>query len=424
LRPFAAPKSERAASTSVRRMVVLGPVGRQGERELVGWRLIDDADWPDPYPVYREARAAAPLLSVPEADEFISLHWADCERILRDPTFSSSVTHRRRVVEGAGGPMDMDIPVLLFMDPPDHTRVRRLVSHAFTPRTVEQLRPHVAELVDGMLDRVDPAGFDLISSVAYPLPVTVICELLGVPVADQHLFGPWSHDVSRLLDGELDDAALAAGLAAFLHLVGYLTDLFAERRATPRDDLVSALLAVEEEGDRLTEEELKSIVLLLFVAGHETTMNLIGNGTVALLHNRGQWDRLCADPGLAPGAVEEVLRYDGPVHATQRFATAASNVAGVDLEPGQGVIVHLAAANRDPARFDRPDELDIARPDVQQLTFSHGIHYCLGAALARLEGQETFKALTRRLPGLTLAEEPVHRDHFVLRGYGAIHVSA
>jgi cytochrome P450 len=392
--------------------------------ELTGGRLIDDADWHDPYPRYREARAAAPLISVPEEDEFISLHWADCERILRDPTFSSSVSHRRRQVEGAGVPMDMDIPVLLFLDPPDHTRMRRLVSHAFTPRTVERLRPHVAELIDGMLDGLDTTGFDLIESVAYPLPVTVICELLGIPVADQHLFGPWSHDVSRLLDGDIDDAALGAGLNAFLHLVGYLTDLFEKRRADPGDDLVSALLAVEEEGDRLTEEELKSIVLLLFVAGHETTMNLIGNGTVALLRNRDQWDRLVAEPALAQSAVEELLRYDGPVHATQRFATVPSNVAGVDLEPGQGVIVHLAAANRDPERFDRPDELDVARPDIQHLTFSHGIHYCLGAALARLEGQETFKALTRRFPSLELAEEPVHREHFVLRGYRAVHLTA
>jgi cytochrome P450 len=404
-------------------MSTLRPEGALGLPELVGGRLIEDADWHDPYPRYREARAAGPLISVPEEDEFISLHWADCERILRDPTFSSNVGHRRRQIVGAGAPMDMDIPVLLFMDPPDHTRMRRLVSHAFTPRTVEQLRPHVAELIDGLLDQIDPARFELIESIAYPLPVTVICELLGVPVADQHLFGPWSSDISRLLDGELDEAELNAGLGAFMQLVAYFTELFAERRAAPREDLVSALLAVEEEGDRLTDQELQSIVLLLFVAGHETTMNLIGNGTVALLRNRDQWQRLCADPALAPSAVEELLRYDGPVHATQRFATVPSTVAGVGVEPGQGVIVHLAAANRDPARFDRPDDLDIARPDAQQLTFSHGIHYCLGAALARLEGQETFAALTRRFPGLELAEAPAHRDHFVLRGYTAIHVS-
>jgi cytochrome P450 len=207
-----------------------------------------------------------------------------------------------------------------------------------------------------------------------------------------------------------------------MQIVGYLNELFAERRAQPREDLVSALLAVEEEGDRLTETELLSIVLLLFVAGHETTMNLIGNGTVALLRSPEQWRALRDDPSLVPNAVEELLRFDGPVHVTQRFATVPSTVGEVDLEPGQGVICHLAAANRDPARWERPDELDVARADVQSLTFSHGIHYCLGAALARLEGQEVFRALPARFPDLGLAEEPVHRDHFVLRGYRAVHL--
>jgi hypothetical protein len=226
-----------------------------------------------------------------------------------------------------------------------------------------------------------------------------------------------------MLDGNLDDAALNAGLSAVMQIVGYLNELFAERRKQPQDDLVSALLAVEEEGDRLTETELLSIVLLLFVAGHETTMNLIGNGTVALLRSRDQWAKLCEDPSLVPNGVEELLRFDGPVHATQRFATVPSTVGEVELEAGQGVICHLAAANRDPARWDHPDDLDVARPDAQSLTFSHGIHYCLGAALARLEGQETFRALARRFPGLELAEEPVHRDHFVLRGYRAVQLA-
>ncbi len=405
-------------------MAKLREAGPLGVPELVGARLIGDDDWEDPYPIYRDLRATAPIISVPDEDEVIALRWADVERVLRDPTFSSNVGHRRMQKVDISTPTSLDLPILLFMDPPDHTRLRQLVSRVFTPRTVEQLRPHVADLIDGILDGVDPtAGFDLIESVAYPLPVTVICELLGVPVADQHLFGPWSHDASRLLDGDLDDATLNSGLAAVMSIVGYLNELFAERRAAPQDDLVSALLAVEEEGDRLTETELLSIVLLLFVAGHETTMNLIGNGTVAMLHSRDQWQALCADPALAQNAVEEMLRFDGPVHATQRFATQPSTVGGVDLEPGQGVICHLAAANRDPDRFDHPDQLDIARPDAQSLTFSHGIHYCLGAALARLEGQEVFKALTRRLPHVDLAEEPVHRDHFVLRGYKAIHLA-
>jgi cytochrome P450 len=404
-------------------METLGEVGPLGVPTLLGDRLVDEAQWEDPYPAYRELRSRAPLVWVPAGDEVIALRWADCERVLRDPTFSSNVRHRRLELVDIKTPVSLDLPILLFMDPPDHTRLRRLVSRAFTPRTVEQLRPHVAELVDGMLAEVDPAaGFELIETVAYPLPVTVICELLGVPVSDQHLFGPWSSDASRMLDGDLDEATLNAGIAAVMQIVGYLNELFAERRAQPSDDLVSALLAVEEEGDRLTETELLSIVLLLFVAGHETTMNLIGNGTVALLRSPVQWRALRDDPSLVPNAVEELLRFDGPVHVTQRFATVRSTVGEVDLEPGQGVICHLAAANRDPARWERPDELDVARADVQSLTFSHGIHYCLGAALARLEGQEVFRALPSRFPDLGLAEEPVHRDHFVLRGYRAVHL--
>ena len=406
-------------------MGTIGEVGPLGVPSLVGDRLVEAGEWGSPYPRYRELREAAPLIYVPAGDEVIALRWADCERVLRDPTFSSNVSHRSMPMPDLSSPVSLDLPILLFMDPPDHTRLRRLVSRAFTPRTVEQLRPHVAELIDGLLDGLDPSsGFELIETIAYPLPVTVICELLGVPVGDQHLFGPWSSDASRMLDGDLDEATINAGIGAVMQIVGYLNELFAERRAQPQDDLVSALLAVEEEGDRLTETELLSIVLLLCVAGHETTMNLIGNGTVALLRSPDQWRALCADPSLLPNAVEELLRFDGPVHVTQRFATVPSTVGEVELEPGQGVICHLAAANRDPARWERPDDLDVSRPEAQSLTFSQGIHYCLGAALARLEGQEVFRALTRRLPDLQLAEEPVHRDHFVLRGYGAVHLSA
>ena len=275
-----------------------------------------------------------------------------------------------------------------------------------------------------MLDEVDPSGFDLISAVGFPLPVTVICELLGIPAEDRHLFGPWSSDASRMLDADLDDATIQRGLLAFMSLVNYLNGIFEERRAAPRDDLLSALLAAEEAGDRLSEEELRATVVLLFVAGHETTMNLIGNGTVAMLRQRDQWDLLTQDPSLAPTAVEECLRFDGPVHLTARTATVPTQVADVLVEPGQGLVTLLAAANRDPARYPDPDRLDITRPDNHHLTFSQGAHYCLGAALARLEGQEVFKALAARFPRLELAEEPVHREHFVLRGYKAVHVAA
>jgi cytochrome P450 len=386
--------------------------------------LVPPELWPDPHPHYHRMRAETPILAFPEWDEFVFTRWEDCERILRDPTMSSDPTHRRiqvPIMEFG----DLERPrTMLMMDPPDHTRLRQLVSKAFTPRTVERLRPHVAELVATMLDEVDPSGFDLISGVGYPLPVTVICELLGIPADDRHLFGPWSSDASRMLDGDLDEATIQRGLLAFMQLLNYLNGIFEERRAAPRDDLLSALLAAEEAGDRLSEEELRGTVVLLFVAGHETTMNLIGNGTVAMLRQRDQWERLAADPSLAAGAVEESLRFDGPVHITGRTATVDAIVGGQEVEAGQGLVTLLAAANRDPARFPDPDRLDISRPDNHHLTFSHGIHYCLGAALARLEGQEVFKALTQRFPTLELTEEPVHREHFVLRGYQAVHVAA
>ncbi|MEQ1787947.1 MAG: cytochrome P450, partial [Acidimicrobiales bacterium] len=388
-------------------------------------QLVPPGEWGDPHPHYHRMRAATPILSVPEWDEFVFTRWEDCERILRDPAMSADPSRRRLQVPFMDFGEGMERPrSMLMMDPPDHTRLRKLVSKAFTPRTVEQLRPHVADLAHSMLDDVDPAGFDLIGSLGFPLPVTVICELLGVPAEDRHLFGPWSSDASRMLDGDLDDATIQRGLLAFMSLVNYLNGIFEERRANPRDDLLTALLAAEEEGDRLSEEELRSTVVLLFVAGHETTMNLIGNGTVAMLRQRHEWERLVADPSLAPGAVEECLRFDGPVHLTGRTATVDTEVGGVAVEAGQGLVTLLAAANRDPERFPDPDRLDITRPDIQHLTFSHGIHYCLGAALARLEGQEVFKALTQRFPGLELTEEPVHREHFVLRGYSAVHVTA
>lgn len=398
-----------------------------------GFQLVPEGEWADPHPRYHRMRAQTPILAVPELDMWVLTRFADTERVLRDPTVSTDPSVRRfRPEEGRldlrSRLTDSDIRVLLFMDPPDHTRLRRLVSAAFTPRSVERLRAHVAELVGQMLrdaaaKAADGDGtFDLIAEVGYLLPVTVICELLGVPVQDRDRFAPWSIDASRMLDGDIDEATAMAGITAIMSFVSYFNELFEQRRARPADDLVSRLLAVEEEGDRLTHGELLSTVLLLFIAGHETTTNLIGNGAVALMRHREQWERLVADPaGMAASAVEEVLRWDGPVHVTARMATRDMVIGegdgAVTVEAGQQMLCVLAAANRDPDRFADPDRFDIGRADAQHLTFSQGPHYCLGAALARLEGQETFAALARELPGMEPAAEPEHRDHFVLRGY-------
>jgi cytochrome P450 len=402
-------------------------------------QLVPPEEWADPHPRYHRIRSVTPILVVPEVDTVVLTGWHDCERVLRDPSVSTDPATRRWRPPGADLDLrsqlsDSEIRTLLFMDPPDHTRLRRLVSSAFTPRTVERLRAHVAELVDEMLEdaaarAADGDGtVDLIGDLGYLLPVTVICELLGVPVADRDRFAPWSSAASRLLDGSIDEAAAMEGIGALMQFVGYFNELFEERRARPADDLVSRLLAVEDEGDRLGHDELMSTVLLLFIAGHETTTNLIGNGVVALMGHRAEWERLVADPAATvASAVEEVLRYDGPVHVTARTATRDLPVGegdeAVTLEAGQQAICHLAAANRDPARFPDPDRFDVTRADNQHLTFSHGIHYCLGAALARVEGQETFAALARRHPQMDLATEPEHRDHFVLRGYREVRVT-
>ena len=307
--------------------------------------------------------------------------------MLRDPRFSSSPEHRiwpegEHVPDFRVGMSDSGARVLLFLDPPDHTRLHKLVSKAFTPRTVEQLRPHIHELVDGILDEAAERGeLDVVADLGYTVPVTVICELMGVPVEDRHLFGPWSSDASRLLDGfGISEEEVFAAVSGAMNVINYFNDLFEQRRKAPGDDLVSALLAVEEAGDRLTEDELRSMVVLLFIAG--------------------------------------------PVHVTGRIPTEDIEVNGESFRKGEQLVCLLAAANRDPARFEAPDALDIGRPDNLHLTFSQGIHYCLGAALARVEGQVALGSLVSRFDELELLTDPVaYRDHYVLRGLRELRVA-
>ena len=392
--------------------------------DLAGFNLEDPVVRANPYPYYDRMRAEAPFWpSMVEDNTVILTRFADCETVLRDPRWSSNPIHRP---SPDGAELDvresmsaMGSHILLFIDPPDHTRLRKLMSKAFTPRTVEKLRPRVQEIVDEILDVAAEKGeIDVVSELGYLVPVTVICEMLGVPVEDRDLFGPWSSDASRMLDGVLDEETTMRGLAGAMQIINYLNGLIEDHRAHPRDDLLSALIAAEEEGDRLTEDELRINSLLLFVAGHETTMNLIGNGVNALLANPDQLARLRDDPSLIVSAVEEFLRFDGPVHVTARAATEDGLVVGDrTFNRGDEVVTLLAAANRDPARFDHPDQLDIGRDDSHHLAFSFGIHFCLGAALARLEGQVAIGSLIERFPNLELLTAPVeYRDHFVLRG--------
>ncbi|HEX8862935.1 MAG TPA: cytochrome P450 [Actinomycetes bacterium] len=372
----------------------------------------------DPYPLYRKLRELDPVHRSPAGPLILTRH-ADATTVLRDPRFSSNPSHlggeRPQV-----GPRRVDTKVLLFLDPPDHTRLRSLVAKAFTPAVVRRLRPRVEQLVAELLDAAAERGsLELIADLAYPLPVAVICELLGVPAEDRALFGTWSSDASRLLDRDidLDEAAVERGGAAIAGFTEYFGGLVQRRRAEPRDDLLSGLIAAEEDGQRLSWEELFTTIILLYLAGHETTVNLIGNGALALLRHPDQLERLRRDPSLAPLAVEELLRYDSPVHLTARIATTDLAVAGVPVPRGDQVIALVAAANHDPAVFADPEGLDVGRRDNRHLSFSAGMHYCLGAALARLEGEVAFPALLRRFPHLELTDpDPELREHFVLRG--------
>jgi cytochrome P450 len=290
---------------------------------------------------------------------------------------------------------------VLTTDPPDHTRLRRLVAAAFTPRRVESLRPRVQqitdELLDGMAGRVE---VDLVDALAFPLPIRVICELLGVPVADQAQFRAWSNII---VGGYANREQLPAATAG---LIGYIQQLIASKRAQPADDLMSALVAVSDAGDRLSAGELSSTVFLLLIAGHETTVNLIANGTYLLLSHPEQWARLRSEPALLPSAIEEFLRYESPVQlATFRIATEPTRIGDQEIAAGEPMLISLLAANRDHARFPEAARFDITRHDNPHLAFGHGIHFCLGASLARLEGQVAFGSLLQRYPHMALTDD-------------------
>ena len=382
----------------------------------------------DPYPLYAQVRSRGLVKS--SLGLFTVADHAAVESILRDRRFSSSPTHQRGYRPPSYPPGDprAELPAadLLTLDPPDHTRLRRLVSGAFTPRAIAGLEPWIREVTVRLLTAADGAGgFDLIDALAFPLPIAVICHLLGVPARDQAQFRAWGHEVAASLEPQLAAAARAQSRAAEVALTGYLRDLVRERRANPDDSILSALIAAEDEGDRLTSAEVVSTALLLLVAGFETTVNLIGNGTVALMGSPDSWDRLRQDPALVPAAVEEMLRYDSPVQLTSRIATEEVEVGGAVIAAGRAVITLIGGANRDPEVFQQPDQFRIDRPDSgRHLSFSLGIHHCLGASLARLEARIAIEELTRRYPALEPAAPPTRRSLLVLRGFESVPVRA
>jgi cytochrome P450 len=320
---------------------------------------------------------------------------------------------------------------ILGLDPPDHTRLRRLVSSAFTVRRVEQLRERVRELVVGLLDDLAEAGgatdhIDLIARYAFPLPFMVISELLGMPEGNRDELRGWSHTMTLSLEPYLDDDSARAVVDAAENMVQHVDGAIEWKRSHPADDLLSAMIAAEEDGDRMTPEELQIQVILLYVAGHETTVNLIGNGTLALLRHRDQFERLVADPSLDAPAIEELLRYDSPVQLSRRIALTEIEVGGEAAEPGEMILTLLGSANHDAAKWGpTADDLDLGREGANaHLSFGSGVHHCLGAALARLEGAEAIPALLRRFPTMELAaDRPAWNGRVVLRGLDALPVS-
>ncbi len=393
----------------------------------------------NPYPYYEMLREHVPLYFWENWGMWFLTRYDDCVAVLKDQRFGHEITRiMTREELGWGLEPGSTLPLwamqrswMLLKDPPDHTRLRTLVHKAFTPRMIERLRERAQVITDDLIDAaLKNGGMDLIGEFALLLPVTVIAEMLGVPSQDYEILHGWSRDIGDTLEMFEGEEIALRGAQATVEFSAYLRQLIAERRAKrgsaaeAQDDLISALIAAEAEGDKLSEDEMVAMCILLLFAGHETTVNLIGNGTLALLRHPDQWEKLKADPSLVRSAVEELLRYDSPVQITTRYVMEEMEFAGQHFRKGQTVATMFGAANRDPARFASPAELDITRDPNPHLAFGNGIHFCLGAPLARLEGQIAFATLARRLPNLRLAtENPPHRNTYVLRGLAALPVT-
>ncbi|MCS3726847.1 cytochrome P450 [Bradyrhizobium betae] len=379
----------------------------------------------DPYPHYDRLRTLDPIHVTPFG-QFVASRHADVSLVMRDKRFGKDFVERSK---RRYSPAIMDEPVfrsmshwMLQADPPDHTRLRGLVVKAFTARRVEDMRPRIQEIVDQAIDAViDRGHMDLIEDFAFRLPVTIICDMLGIPEDHREVFYKSSRDGGRLLDPvPLSKEEIAKGNAGNMMAQMYFQQLFELRRKTPGDDLITQLVQAEEDGNKLSNEELTANIILLFGAGHETTVNLIGNGLLALHRNPDQLALLKARPDLMVGAIEEFLRYDSSVQMTGRVALEdIEDLGGKQIPKGETVLCLLGSANRDPAVYpDRPDRLDITRPNVRPLSFGGGIHFCLGAQLARIEAEIAIATLLRRLPDLRIddVENPKWRSTFVLRG--------
>jgi cytochrome P450 len=396
--------------------------------------LVEPEHHANPYPFYHRLRASAPV-HYDELYGWVFSRHADVVAALREPHMSAERSQLGNV-EIPEAVRELVAPAkrafmrqMLFLDPPDHTRLRSLVNKAFTPRAVEAMRQRVQTIVDELLGEIEARGqtVDMIERFAYPLPVVVIAQMMGVPRADHAQFTAWTAELGALIGGSaLTPERAPQALSSVLQLMAYFRQIIADHRAHPRDDLLQALLDAEDRGDVLSEDELLGNCMLLLAAGHGTTTHLIGNGLVALFRHPDQWARLVAEPELAASAVTEILRYDGTVQMTSRVAREPVTIGGQRVEAGERVITLLAAANRDPAQFPEPDRLDLTRRENRHVAFGHGIHYCVGAPLAQIEGQVALASIARRLPRQRCAiplDALEWSDSVVFRGLVALPVA-
>ncbi|WP_035800804.1 cytochrome P450 [Kitasatospora mediocidica] len=386
-----------------------------------------------PYDAYAELREQSPVCRYEPTGQWLISRYEDVSALLRDRRLGRTYTHRFSHEEfGQQAPDPAHEPFhtlngngLLDLEAPDHTRIRRLVSKAFTPRMVASLRPTVARLADELVSGLlAEGGGDLIAAVAEPLPVAVIAEMLGVPESDRGLLRPWSAAITGMFELNPTPETARRAVDASVEFSDFLRELIRARRIAPGDDLISALIQAQDEGDALSEQEMISTCVLLLNAGHEATVNTTGNGWWALFRNPGQLALLRSDPTAhLPSAVEELMRYDTPLQMFERWVLEDIEVAGVRIPRGSEVALLFGSANRDPARFTDPDRLDVTRTDNPHITFGAGIHFCLGAPLARLELTESYGALLRRAPRLTLLNEPSWQPGYVIRGLTELLVS-
>lgn len=392
--------------------------------------LTEPAFVEDPYPFYRQLREDGPI-HWHENGFWMVMRYADAVDMLQDPRFirppTKSPDELERLIEnGELSPAAfLNSYGILWQNPPDHTRLRRLFTKAFTPRVVDGLRPNIRGNMDRLLDLVaDKEQMELIDDVAHPLPILVIMEMLGVPMEDRGQLREWGQDLIATFDPfQRDEETQERGNTAIANFMEYFRGLIERRRSQPTDDLLSSMISVQDEGEKLSDRELLANAIFLFVAGHETTTGLIGNGVLALLLNQDQREKLYADPSLIDGAVEELLRYDSSQQTIFFTVSESINWAGQEIKPGELVLIMVGSVNRDPDRFSDPDSLDITRSDNRHLAFSHGIHYCLGAPLARAHAQIAIPALFQRFPDLSLAGTPKWQETIFIRGLSDLPLS-